>query len=150
MDQGLREQTLRRALTDRLGELRRGDREAPFLEQLERKPVRRAAAPAANAEIDALFLEIHLAMLDLQHDGKAEVVAAFAPSATRREAFAATFPFPAADDLDGIFADRGITAIGILRRDGYEVKTSDFMRIGVPFSLTAVVSGYVLLWIFWH
>lgn len=53
-------------------------------------------------------------LLDLQRDGKAEVVAAFAPSATRREAFAATFPFPAADDLDGIFADRDITAIGLL------------------------------------
>ncbi|HNY00724.1 MAG TPA: SLC13 family permease [Oscillospiraceae bacterium] len=53
-------------------------------------------------------------------------------------------------NLTPIGASANITAIGILRRDGYEVKTSDFMRIGVPFSLTAVVSGYVLLWIFWH
>lgn len=53
-------------------------------------------------------------------------------------------------NLTPIGASANITAIGILRRDGYEVKTSDFMRIGVPFSLTAVLSGYILVWFLWH
>ncbi len=53
-------------------------------------------------------------LLDLQRDGKVEIAAAFAPSAARRAAFTAAFPFPAADDLDRILADRAITAVGIL------------------------------------
>jgi len=53
-------------------------------------------------------------LLDLQREGKAEIAAAFAPSVKRRESFAAAFPFPAADDLDRIFADRSIAAVGIL------------------------------------
>ena len=53
-------------------------------------------------------------------------------------------------NLTPIGASANITAIGILRRNGYEVKTSDFMRRGVPFSLTAVVSGYLLVWFLWH
>lgn len=53
-------------------------------------------------------------------------------------------------NLTPIGASANITSIGILRRDGYEVSTRDFMRIGVPFSLTAVLSGYILVWVFWH
>ena len=53
-------------------------------------------------------------------------------------------------NLTPIGASANITSIGILRRDGYEVSTRDFMRIGVPFSLTAVISGYILVWVFWH
>lgn len=53
-------------------------------------------------------------------------------------------------NLTPIGASANITAIGILRRDGFEVSTGDFMRIGVPFSLTAVISGYILVWVFWH
>lgn len=50
-------------------------------------------------------------------------------------------------NLTPIGASANITAIGILRKDGYEVKTSDFMKIGVPFTLTAVWIGYVLIWV---
>lgn len=53
-------------------------------------------------------------LLDLQRDGKAEVVAAYAPSAERRRSFASAFPFPATENLDRIFADRNIAAVGIL------------------------------------
>lgn len=49
-------------------------------------------------------------------------------------------------NLTPIGASANITAIGILRKDGYEVKTKDFMRIGVPFTLMAVWIGYVLIW----
>ena len=36
-----------------------------------------------------------------------------------------------------------------LEKEGYEVSTKDFMRIGVPFTLVAVLSGYIVNWIFW-
>lgn len=49
-------------------------------------------------------------------------------------------------NLTPIGASANITATGILRRAGYEVKSSTFMKISVPFTLAAVVSGYVLVW----
>ncbi len=52
-------------------------------------------------------------------------------------------------NLTPIGASANITAIGILRKDGCNVRTKDFMRIGVPFSLVAVISGYVLIWLLW-
>ncbi|MEZ5852844.1 MAG: Gfo/Idh/MocA family oxidoreductase [Hyphomicrobiaceae bacterium] len=53
-------------------------------------------------------------LFDLANDGRVDVVAAFAPSAERRARFARDFPFPPADDLDAIFADSSIDAVGIL------------------------------------
>lgn len=52
-------------------------------------------------------------------------------------------------NLSPIGASANITGIGILRGEGYEVKTRDFMRIGVPFTLVAVLAGYILVWLFW-
>lgn len=51
-------------------------------------------------------------------------------------------------NLTPIGASANITAIGILRKEGYKVTTRDFMRIGVPYTLAAVVTGYLLVWIF--
>ncbi len=52
-------------------------------------------------------------------------------------------------NLSPIGASANITGIGILRGEGHEVKTRDFMRIGVPFTLVAVLAGYILVWLFW-
>lgn len=52
-------------------------------------------------------------------------------------------------NLTPIGASANITAIGMLRKEGCEVRTKDFMRIGVPFSLTAVMTGYLLVWFLW-
>ena len=52
-------------------------------------------------------------------------------------------------NLTPIGASANITALGILRKDGYEVKASEFMRISVPFTLAAVTCGYVLIWLIW-
>ena len=49
-------------------------------------------------------------------------------------------------NLTPIGASANITGIGILRKEGYEVKTWDFMRISIPFTLSAVIVGYVLVW----
>ncbi len=46
-------------------------------------------------------------------------------------------------------ASANVTGIGILRKEGYEVKNTDFFRIGIPFTLTAVVIGYVFIWLVW-
>lgn len=52
-------------------------------------------------------------------------------------------------NMTPIGASANITAIGILRKEGYEVKTGEFMRIGVPFTLAAVTTAYLLIWIIW-
>ena len=46
-----------------------------------------------------------------------------------------------------IGASANITGTAILRKNGYEVKNSDFFKIGIPFTLAAVLSSYVYLWI---
>ena len=46
-----------------------------------------------------------------------------------------------------IGASANIAGIGILRKSGYEVKTSDFTRIGIPFTLGAVIPAYIYFWL---
>src|SRR5699024_12654918 len=50
-------------------------------------------------------------------------------------------------NMTPIGASANIAGIGILRREGYEVKTSDFCRIGIPFTLAAVIPAYIYFWI---
>ena len=52
-------------------------------------------------------------------------------------------------NLTPIGASANIAGIGILRKEGYEVKPGTFMKYGVPFTLAAVATGYVLLWVIW-
>ena len=52
-------------------------------------------------------------------------------------------------NLTPVGASANITAIGILRKEGNKVKNRDFLRIGVPFTLTAVMAGYLFVWVFW-
>jgi Na+/H+ antiporter NhaD/arsenite permease-like protein len=52
-------------------------------------------------------------------------------------------------NLTPIGASANITAIGILRREGHEVSLRDFARIGVPFTLAAVLTAYVFIWFIW-
>ncbi len=47
-----------------------------------------------------------------------------------------------------IGASANITGIGILRKEGYEVKNSDFFKIGIPFTLAAIIPAYIFIWIF--
>jgi Na+/H+ antiporter NhaD/arsenite permease-like protein len=49
-------------------------------------------------------------------------------------------------NLTPIGASANITAGGILRKAGYEVSAKQFMRIGIPFTLAAVCTGYLLAW----
>ena len=52
-------------------------------------------------------------------------------------------------NLSPIGASANITAMGILRKNGFEVKTNEFMRISVPFTMAAVLAGYILIWLLW-
>ena len=52
-------------------------------------------------------------------------------------------------NLTPIGASANIAGIGILRKEGYEVSSKEFMKISVPFTLAAVVSGYILVWFIW-
>ena len=47
-----------------------------------------------------------------------------------------------------IGASANITGIGILRKAGCEVKNGDFFKIGIPFTLAAIIPAYILLWVF--
>ncbi len=52
-------------------------------------------------------------------------------------------------NITPVGASANIAAIGILRKEGYEVKNSSFFRIGLPFTLVAVLVGYAYIWLVW-
>ena len=52
-------------------------------------------------------------------------------------------------NLTPVGASANITGIGILRKEGYEVKNSDFLKIGIPFTLAAVIPAYIYFLIFY-
>ncbi len=52
-------------------------------------------------------------------------------------------------NLTPIGASANIAAIGILRKNGETVSVRDFLRIGVPFTLAAVLTGYIFIWLVW-
>ncbi len=52
-------------------------------------------------------------------------------------------------NITPIGASANIAAVGLLKKEGHKVSFGDFMRIGVPYTFTAVMMGYLYLWIFW-
>ncbi len=52
-------------------------------------------------------------------------------------------------NITPIGASANIAAVGLLKKEGHKVSFGDFMRIGVPYTFTAVMTGYLYLWIFW-
>ena len=52
-------------------------------------------------------------------------------------------------NLTPIGASANIAGLGILRKEGYEVSGGTFMKYGVPFTLAAVTTGYLLIWLIW-
>ena len=53
-------------------------------------------------------------------------------------------------NITPVGASCNIAGVGMLRKEGYEVKFTDFTRIGIPFTLAAVIGGYVFLWGVWR
>ncbi|MFA7173531.1 MAG: SLC13 family permease [Kiritimatiellia bacterium] len=52
-------------------------------------------------------------------------------------------------NITPIGAAANVVAIGILRKEGYPVSFGEFMRIGVPFTIMAVVAGCAVIWFVW-
>ncbi len=46
-------------------------------------------------------------------------------------------------------ASANVAGMGILRKEGYTVTNKDFFKIGIPFTMTAVVIGYLFIWFVW-
>lgn len=53
-------------------------------------------------------------------------------------------------NLTPIGASANIAGIGILKKERYEVKATTFMKYGIPFTLAAVLTGYILIWFIWR
>ena len=53
-------------------------------------------------------------------------------------------------NLTPVGASANITAMSLLRRQGYNVSFKDYTRIGIPFTLAAVLAGYLFIWFVWR
>lgn len=53
-------------------------------------------------------------------------------------------------NLTPIGASANITTIAILKKEGYNVKLKDYFKIGIPFTLAAVITGYLYIWFVWE
>jgi len=52
-------------------------------------------------------------------------------------------------NITPIGAAANVVAIGILRKEGYSVSFREFMRIGLPYTILAVLAGCTLIWVVW-
>lgn len=52
-------------------------------------------------------------------------------------------------NITPIGASANIAGIGILRKEGYQVNIWEFMKYGLPFTLSAVIVGSIVIWVFW-
>ena len=52
-------------------------------------------------------------------------------------------------NITPICASANVVAVGLLRKRDYQVKFSDFVRIGLPFTLAAVSAAYLFFWFVW-
>jgi Na+/H+ antiporter NhaD/arsenite permease-like protein len=52
-------------------------------------------------------------------------------------------------NITPIGASANVVAVGMLRKEGRHVSFTDFVKIGLPFTLAAVGAAYVFLWLVW-
>ncbi len=50
-------------------------------------------------------------------------------------------------NITPVGASANVVAIGMLNKEGYKVKSSDFFKIGIPFTMVAVLGGYAFIWL---
>ena len=53
-------------------------------------------------------------------------------------------------NITPIGASANITAVGMLKQEGYKVGCGEFMKIGIPFTLAAAGTGYLFVWFIWR
>lgn len=52
-------------------------------------------------------------------------------------------------NITPIGASANIVAVGLLKKQGYDISFSQFARVGLPFTIFAVFAGALFIWIFW-
>ena len=52
-------------------------------------------------------------------------------------------------NITPIGASANIVGCGLLKKEGYEVKFRDFVKIGLPFTFAAVGAAYLFVWLIW-
>jgi Na+/H+ antiporter NhaD/arsenite permease-like protein len=52
-------------------------------------------------------------------------------------------------NITPVGASANVVGMGFLRKEGYEVSSKDFFKIGIPFTLVAVFGGYILMYLVW-
>jgi len=53
-------------------------------------------------------------------------------------------------NITPIGASANIVACGLLKKEGYPVKFTHFMKIGIPFTIAAVTAAYLFIWFIWR
>jgi Na+/H+ antiporter NhaD/arsenite permease-like protein len=53
-------------------------------------------------------------------------------------------------NITPIGASCNMVTVGILRKEGYKVKFSEFVKLGLPFTFIAVLLGSLLIWAIWR
>jgi Na+/H+ antiporter NhaD/arsenite permease-like protein len=52
-------------------------------------------------------------------------------------------------NVSPIGASANIVACGLLKKEGYEIRFFDFVKIGLPFTIIAVIPAYLFVWFLW-
>jgi len=52
-------------------------------------------------------------------------------------------------NITPIGASANIVSCGLLKKEGYNVSFGQFMRIGLPFTIAAVIPAYLFIWVVW-
>jgi Na+/H+ antiporter NhaD/arsenite permease-like protein len=52
-------------------------------------------------------------------------------------------------NITPIGASANIVACGLLKKEGYHIRFSEFAKIGLPFTLAAVTAAYLFVWFVW-
>jgi len=52
-------------------------------------------------------------------------------------------------NITPIGASANVSAIGMLKKNGYSVSSKEFIKIGLPFTLIACISGYLFILLIW-
>lgn len=53
-------------------------------------------------------------------------------------------------NLTPIGASANIAAVGLLKKEGYNVGFKEYMKIGVPLTIAALFTGYIFIWFVWR
>ena len=52
-------------------------------------------------------------------------------------------------NITPIGASANIVACGLLKKEGHPVSFKDFAKIGLPFTIVAVIAAYLFVWFIW-